>query len=158
MKGRTLEKLVECSRSGVVLFKIPNGTKYLPGGRSVPTKTLVDFLGCESSTGRLICLDCKERVARDSSFRCDDKTLKPHQRQHLLDFHKAGAVSGVLAMDSAGSVYWFPAWMLDGVTSLKWESAAWTGDGDYSINWAAMIAAHNLAFDRWKLKGLLKGI
>ncbi len=144
--GKGLESLVLASLHGVVLDKIPHGYRHLPGPerRSVRVPTPFDFFGIHLASRRLIVLDCKEGREKHRLDTSPDHFTE-FQRQNLMRYGEAGAISGLLCESIVKcAVYFLPWWRLSPRTpSMQWDDMEKIGPNNFILNaekWDRIIA------------------
>lgn len=137
-KGRSLELTVQASTGNLLeLVKVPNGVRYKAGGGTFPVPSPVDYLGLVRATGRAICFDAK-KCALKKAFPIGNRDHFPaHQRDFLIRFGEAGAVSGLLVESEKLGRYLWMDWKIirecEGKPSVPWEGC---GGMDYLwIGW-----------------------
>lgn len=130
-QGRGLETTIISSQRNVVcLEKIPTSMKFLPGGKQIPIKGPVDFIGEVRQTGRAIHFDAKQNGDRNGFY--IHKYLEPHQEAHLNRHGSAGAICGLLMEATHPDVAAF-FWMDWRDVSRVWLSP------QRRVDWSAML-------------------
>lgn len=139
-KGKTLETLV-LNSPGLTIVKVPNGIRYIGGGRKIAEKSPCDFFGVTDS-GRAVVFDAKE-CGSDTRFPVGDKThVEPHQIKQIVQFGEKGAVAGLLVMRmKTDSLYWI-GWkrLIDVPPSFEWDDMRFLCSVG-SIPWNLIIEA-----------------
>lgn len=140
-KGSHLEKLILASSGGdMLLEKIPSGSRWIGPGKSVPTKSPVDFMGVWRPTMRCVVLDAKTCSLAGPSFPLGNADHFPeHQREQIVRFGKHGAVAGLLILRmKTDMLYWISWHTIDGPmgrASIAWDDMAWIGPAGKAISW-----------------------
>jgi hypothetical protein len=131
-KGRALEHAIEVSAGSILsLVKVPNGTKYLAGGKTIPVKSPVDYMGTVTGAGKSICFDAK-KCALVKSFPIGNRDhFPPHQREMLIRQGEAGAIAGLLVESEAAERFLWLGWAHIGwaTESIAWIDSRWVDCG-----------------------------
>jgi hypothetical protein len=133
--GATFEEdcLTWATAAGIVIFKIPNGAKWVygKGGKliPVPVQTPFDFSGCIPSLGgRSINFDAK-RIDADQtaqSLRIGAKLVKPHQVEAIRRMGAARAVAGLIVQcGPRADVRWLDWRFVRHGDAIPWDSEKW---------------------------------
>jgi hypothetical protein len=136
--GRHLEALViasNCRSNGATLVKVPNGVRWLPGGKTIPVKSPVDFSGTLDG-GRHIVFDAKECALPDY-FEVNAAKVAAHQIAELVRHGQQGAVAGLLIEATAhGTLHWLN-WtrLVDCPPSLRWDAIPVVGLASKAVSW-----------------------
>jgi hypothetical protein len=140
--GRTLETLALASSGrGAVPTKVPNGVKYLPGGKTVPIPSPVDISGTLAG-GRHLVFDCKE-CGRADGFAVNADHVRPHQIMELCRHGEQGAAAGLLILRTAtDGLYWLDYSRLAASQGhvVKWDAMPLVGTAKVAIDWANVAA------------------
>lgn len=126
-KGSSLETVVLASQTLIRATKVPNGVKYLRGGRTVPTKGPVDFFGICRRTKRLVLFDAKQCDLAQRFPVGNTDHLPPHQRDLLITYGREGAIAGLLIEATRLRRYFWLYWesLVSCPPSYQWN------DGDH---------------------------
>jgi hypothetical protein len=139
--GKSLELIVSNGGGVIEWTKVPNGVQYLPGGKTIPKKSPVDFIGTVIGTGRAVFCDAKQDADK-TAFDAKRDHLKPHQVAELIRHGRAGAISGLLIESTAhGRLHWLP-WvrLVNWQPTYRWEDVLDLGPSNAAINWRWVIA------------------
>jgi len=137
-KGRNLETAIIASQRNLIrVEKMPLGFKYIAGGKTVPQRGPVDYVGTVVGSGRAITFDAKQ-CDQATRFPVGNDTHFPeHQRQFLIRQGEAGAIAGLLVEATHEKVrqYLWLDWrhLLTREASVKWDDPRWVRCGDTGL-------------------------
>jgi hypothetical protein len=139
--GKRLETLVCTSHNGVKLTQFCQEAKRIGGGKLIAKRGPCDFSGTLDG-GRHITFDAKEGSEKNL-LETRESHLPEHQRYHLVAHGMAGAVSGVLALNTnTDRLHWLD-WrrLIVRRPSFQWSDIPDVGDARLSIEWWRVVKA-----------------
>jgi hypothetical protein len=145
-RGKSLEATVVASQRGVIIVeKIFNTHKFIRGGKQIPLRGPVDFIGTIIASGGAIWLDAKV-CENPRLFVAARDHLPEHQRLLLIRHGEAGAVAGCLCEATHPTLrkyFWLP-WQLltDSRVSYPWSELIDLGPTTHLIDFRILIDAH----------------
>ena len=131
-RGRSLELAVAASTRDIMeLVKVPNGQKYIAGGKTVPVKSPVDFMGVVRRTGQAICFDAKACSLVRSFHISNTHNVSPHQIEFLVRHGSAGAIAGLLVESKATERFLWLGWshIAKANEAIRWIDSRWVDLG-----------------------------
>lgn len=142
-RGRHLESLVLASQGTVTLTKIPNGVRYLPGGKTIPCKSPVDFAGTVHGSGRAVWLDAKQCDLKGRFPVGNKDHVTPQQIAELVRHGRAGAVAGLLVERTGEDELYWCDWSIltNAPPSYAWKDLAYVGSSKLAVNWWHVLEA-----------------
>lgn len=133
---------------GAVLTKVPNATTTLPGGRTVRTRSPVDFMGMVLPSCVALVVDAKE-TAHDR-LKLDESHFAAHQKLQLVRYGGHGAYAGAVVLQTAARrVHWLSWRHLTGDdASIKFTDERMLNVSSFrGIDWRAVVAYEDARFD-----------
>lgn len=105
----------------MTLIKIPNGNRYVPGGKTIKHRTEFDF--CVGLEGNAIFFDAK---STSTPINLKDKIFsarKIHQFTALMEAHRAGNIAGYLIhFRKPGIIAWANVVLINNLNRLGQKS------------------------------------
>lgn len=139
--GKTLERLITSEQTlpnrEVVLTHVGQAARRIGEGKVVAVKGPVDFFGTVRGSGRSILFDAKE--CGKPSFDCNTSAVKQHQINELVRHGRAGALAGLLILDTrSGWVVWLDWRKLEQrKPTYPWDDLEYAGTL-HGVNWTAL--------------------
>jgi hypothetical protein len=137
--GKCFESVIIASQRDLLrLDRVEQAAKRIGGGKMVPVRGPVDFVGTVCGYGRAIVLDAKmcDLAGRYPVGNRDH--LPEHQRFYLIRHGEAGAIAGVLIWATAvGRYFWLDWHALKGLRdtpSIPWNFPMLTDLGSDKFN------------------------
>jgi hypothetical protein len=101
-------------------------------------------VGTFVGSGRSLIIDAKEG-SETHRLVLNDTHLADHQRQALIDHGRAGAVAGVLALNTQTQRLYWCDWRLllteQSTRSLRWLDLVDIGPASMTVDWARVLRA-----------------
>lgn len=141
-RGKSLESLILASQGAyVVLEKVPNGVKTLAGGRVVRCKSIVDFMGTVTSSGRAIVFDAKQCDLKHRFPVGNADHVTPDQRATLIRHGKAGAIAGLLVNSTYWQLLYWLSWqqLQAGTPSMRWSELTTIGLSTHAVDFGKLL-------------------